>query len=422
MAFQHGLSGLNASSKALDVIGNNIANGSTVGFKGSVAQFADVFAASLMGGGGGQIGIGTRLANVSQQFTQGNITTTNNPLDVAINGRGFFRLSDNGAISYTRNGQFELDKDGYIVTSTGLKVTGYQADANGLITGALGNLQLSQADIPPQFTSTAAVSANLDANATVPTAAWVDPNPGASPAVALDVKSFNHSTSMTVYDSLGNSHIVGMYFRMTAANTWDVYATVDGYGGAVGNPVVTGLPFTSSGVIDTTAYTPPSLISLDLTVPNPTNGATTPLDINFDFSKMTQYGSAFSVNELSQNGYASGRIAGFSIGADGVVQGRYSNGQTMTLGQLALANFVNPQGLNAIGNNQWAESPESGQALVGAPGSGTLGMLQSAAVEDSNVDMTQELVNMIVAQRAYQANAQTIKTQDQVMSTLVNLR
>lgn len=425
MSFQQALSGLNASAKSLDVIGNNIANASTVGFKASQTQFADVFASSLSGGGGGQVGIGTRLAGISQQFTQGNVTTTNNALDVAVNGRGFFRLSNNGEISYSRNGQFQLDKDGYLVNNTGLNVTGYQVDANGNLTGALDNLRLSQADIAPKLTGTASVSANLNANATPPTAAWVPPNPGASPPVALDMNSFNSSTSMTVFDSLGNSHIMGLYFAKTAANTWDVYTTVDGYGtaAAVTNvPALTGLPFTTAGVVDSAAYTPPTAMSLNLNIPNPSGGAATPLAISFDFSNMTQYGAEFSVSELAQDGYTSGRLAGFNVGSDGVIKGRYSNGQTKNLGQIALANFINPQGLAAVGDNQWVESANSGQPLVGSPGSGTLGVLQASSVEDSNVDMTQELVAMIIQQRAYQANAQTIKTQDQVLQTLVNLR
>ncbi|MBU0592516.1 MAG: flagellar hook protein FlgE [Gammaproteobacteria bacterium] len=422
MGFQTGLSGLNASSKNLDVIGNNVANSSTVGFKTSQAQFADVFAASLAGSGASQVGIGTRLANVSQQFTQGNISVTNNPLDVAINGRGFFRLSDAGAISYTRNGQFQLDKDSYIVTNGGQHLTGYQADSTGSITGALGDLRIDLADQPPTITSTATVGANLDSNSAVITAAWVDPDPSAAaPAPVLDPASYNSSTSMTVYDSLGNSHVVSMYFAKTAANTWDVNMTMDGYGTAVGNPVISGLAFTDQGVIDPATYTP-TTISFDLATINPDLGAQSPLDISFDYGETTQFGSVFGVNTLSQNGYASGRMAGFSIGSDGLVQGRYTNGQTKTLGQVALANFANPQGLQPLGDNQWSESPSSGQALVGGPGTASLGLLQSAATEDSNVDLTAELVNMIVAQRAYQANAQTIKTQDAVLQTLVNLR
>lgn len=421
MSFQTALSGLNASSKNLDVIGNNVANSGTVGFKASTAEFADVFAASLSGGGASQAGIGTKLAAVAQQFTQGNITTTNNPLDVAVNGKGFFVLSNNGARSYTRNGQFQVDKNNNIVTSGGLMVQGYQVDntdpANPVITGQLGNLTVDTKDQNPQATTAATVGANLDANSQIPPAPWVPPDPSATPPVTVDPNSYNSSTSTTVYDSLGNSHVVGMYFIKTAANTWNVQYTIDGSGvAAAGGPSV--LTFTSAGVID--SGTPPSGTSVTFTLP-PTLGATMPA-VDFKFDSMTQFGSKFGVNSLTQNGYASGSLAGFSIGKDGILQGRYTNGQTRTLGQLALANFANPQGLQNLGDNQWAESPNSGTALIGSPGSSGLGLLQSSATEDSNVDLTAELVNMIVAQRAYQANAQTIKTQDAIQQTLMNLR
>lgn len=428
MSFQTALSGLNASSKNLDVIGNNVANSSTVGFKASTAEFADVFAASLSGAGASQAGIGTKLAAVAQQFTQGHITTTNNPLDVAVNGKGFFVLSNNGARSYTRNGQFQVDKNNNIVTSGGLLVQGYQVDntdpANPVITGKLGNLTVDTKDQNPHATNAATVGANLDANskilpdpADLTATTWVPPDPSATPPVLVKQKSYNSSTSTTVYDSLGNPHVVGMYFIKTAANTWNVQYTIDGSGvAAAGGPSV--LTFTSAGVID--SGTPPSGTSVTFTLP-PTLGATMPA-VDFKFDSMTQFGSKFGVNSLTQNGYASGSLAGFSIGKDGILQGRYTNGQTRTLGQLALANFANPQGLQNLGDNQWAESPNSGTALIGSPGSSGLGLLQSSATEDSNVDLTAELVNMIVAQRAYQANAQTIKTQDAIQQTLMNLR
>lgn len=427
MGFQTALSGLNAASKNLDVIGHNVANSGTVGFKSSQAQFADVFAASLTGGGANQIGIGARIADVAQQFTQGNVSATNNPMDVAINGAGFFILSNNGAQSYTRNGQFQLDKFNNIVTNNGLLVQGYQVDSTGAITGALGNLTVEQGDQPPQITTAATVGANLDANAqsaadTPPLAAWVDPDPTAVPAVPIDPASYNSSTSMTVYDSLGNSHVVGMYFRKLDANQWEVHYTMDG--NATGAPVaeVTALQFDptlNNGLID--PATPPAPTTINLPI-SATLGAATPLVVEFNYDSMTQFGSKFGVNTLSQDGFASGRLAGFNIGSDGILQGRYTNGQTKTLGQLALANFANPQGLQPIGDNQWTESPDSGAALVGQPGTASLGVLQSSATEDSNVDLTAELVNMIVAQRAYQANAQTIKTQDAIQQTLVNLR
>ena len=406
MSFQQGLSGLNAAAKDLDAIGNNVANASTVGYKAERAEFADVFANSLSGGGGVQVGIGTKVAAVQQQFSQGNIETTSNPLDVAINGAGFFRLSTNGTISYSRNGQFSLDRNGFLVANNGARVTGYPADVNGQIVASTPiDLQLSLANIPPRTTSTASLALNLDSRATVPTSAFNVSNPA----------SYNSSTAMTVYDSQGNSHTLTTYYVKTGSNTWDVYGAADGTllnGGAV----MGSLNFGAGGLL-------PADVTMSASIPL-TNGAASPLTIPLTYpaSDMSQFGVDFAVNKLQQDGYTTGTLAGFNIGNDGTILGRYTNGQSRAQGQIVLANFVNPQGLVAMGNNQWTESADSGQPLVAAPGAGTLGLLQSGALEDANVDLTQELVNMITAQRVYQANAQTIKTQDQIQQTLVNLR
>ncbi|HZM45618.1 MAG TPA: flagellar hook protein FlgE [Burkholderiales bacterium] len=413
MGFQTGLSGLNAASQNLDVIGNNVANASVVGFKSSRTLFADVYAASLNGAGANAIGIGTKVADIQQQFTQGNITVTNNPLDIAINGGGFFRMSDNGTITYSRNGQFHFNEDGYIVNADNLRLSGYGVDASGnIVASAPVAIQLDTADIAPKVTSDFGVGLNLDARATPPTTAVFNP---------ADPTSFTASTSGTVYDSLGNSHVFTQYFVKTATNgQWNLHGAVDGtalanvnLGAGAGNPVV--LNFNSSGAL-TTAM---PIAAASLTV---AGGAATPLTFALDFQGSTQYGSNFSVNSLTQDGYTSGRLSGFSIAGDGQILGQYSNGQSKTLGQVVLANFANPEGLTPLGNNQWQESADSGLPLIGAPATGNLGALQSAAVEDSNVDLTAELVNMITAQRVYQANAQSIKTQDQVLQTLVNLR
>src|SRR5690349_12998392 len=221
MAFQQGLSGLNATSKSLDVIGNNIANSNTVGFKASQAQFADVYANSLLGGGGNAVGLGTQIATVAQQFSQGNVSSTNNPLDIAINGNGFYRLSDNGVISYSRNGQFQLDNGGFIVNAQGLRLTGYSADANGVIIPSNpGDLRIDTADIAPQTTTTLNATLNLDSRLGVPVT---------TPFNANDPTSYNNSTSVTLYDTLGNPHLLSLYFVKTAApNGWSTFATVDG--------------------------------------------------------------------------------------------------------------------------------------------------------------------------------------------------
>lgn len=412
MSFQQGLSGLNASSKALDVISNNVANSNTVGFKQSEAHFSDVYAASLSRTGDNQVGIGTMVSSISQVFTQGNVTVTDNPLDVAINGNGFFRMSQNGTISYTRNGQFDVDKNGYIVNDQGLRLTGYPADSSGTILSASPtDLTVDTSDLTPTATSTASVGLNLDSRESAPSN---------SPFSMTDPKSYTSSTALTVYDSLGNAHTSTMYFVKSAtAGQWDMYTSLDG--GAVG--AATSLTFSSSGALSAVSQggvaVPNDAIPQSVTV---STGAVSPLDFTMDFSKTTQFGSSFGVNLMSQNGFSAGRLSGLNIDDDGIVQARYSNGQSRNLGQVALANFTAPNGLVSLGNNQWAESSESGPPLVGKPGTSSLGVLQSSAVEESNVDLTEQLVDMITMQRAYQANAQSIKTEDQIMQTLVNLR
>ncbi len=421
MSFQQGLSGLNAASKGLDVVGNNVANASSVGFKASSAHFADVYANSLGGAGGSNIGIGTKLAAVVQQFSQGNITATENPLDLAINGGGFFRLSDSGTINYTRNGQFQVDKDGYVVTTGGQRVTGYGADANGnIVASAPVDIQLSTTDLPPRETSAIGAVLNLDSRLNPPVTATFS---------ASDATSFNNSTSLSIYDTLGNPHVLSFYFIKTAVpNGWDIYATVDGtsennvdLGAGAGNPVA--LAFDTSGQL-TTAM--PYNVSVDLNQVaidlGQVNGANTPLNFTTDFSGTSQFGAPFGVNTLAQDGFTSGRLSGLAVTSDGVISGRYTNGQTRDLGQVVLADFPNANGLKPIGDTQWVETAQSGPALVSTAGSGTLGLLQPSAVENANVDLTAELVDMITLQRMYQANAQTIKTQDALLQTLVNLR
>jgi flagellar hook protein FlgE len=408
MSFQQGLSGLNAASKNLEVIGNNVANASTVGFKQSRAQFADVYANSLTGSGASQIGIGTKLATVAQQFTQGNISATNNSLDVAINGGGFFRMSNNGEITYTRNGQFQMDKDGYIVNAGNNRLTGYTASSTGVLsTGSPAEIRINTADIPPVSTTEVTGTLNLNSTNTALTAAGFDPT---------DPTTYHNSTALTVYDSLGNQHALQSYFVKTGSGVWNVYTTVDGVSTTTLPAPTATMTFTGTGTNPTIVPAAPTLSF------TPTTGATGPQTIALDYANSTQFGSAFSVTSPTQDGYSSGILAGFNIAKDGQIIGRYTNGQSQALGQVVLANFTNPNGLQQLGNNSWSESADSGPAVVGSPTSGGLGVLQASAVEDSNSDLTAELVNMITAQRVYQANAQTIKTQDQVLQTLVNLR
>jgi flagellar hook protein FlgE len=416
MSFQHGLSGLDTASAALDTIGNNVANSGTVGFKQSTTLFADVFAASLSGAGTAPIGLGSRVAGVAQQFTQGNVSVTGNALDMAINGGGFFRLQNaTGDILYSRNGQFQLDKDGYIVNAKGQELMGYNADTNGAISSALAPLRLfdptTASDAKPQTTGGSAtasgVQANVNLDSTQPaiTATF-------DPTIA---STYTKSTAVTVYDSLGNSHTMSMYFQKTGPGAWNLYTTLDNDPATVS--AATALTFDATGKLTAPAT---GIVAESFAV---TTGATTPLAFNLNLTGSTQYGSAFAVNSMVQDGYASGKLAGFSIGTDGVIVGRYTNGQSKDLGQVILANFRNPQGLQPLGDNTWTATSDSGTEMIGPPGSSSqFGPVQSAALEDSNVDLTKELVAMIVQQRAYQANAQTIKTQDQVLQTLVNLR
>ena len=420
MGFQQGLSGLNAAAKNLDVIGNNVANASTVGFKQSQAQFADVYANTMGGSGSSAAGIGTKVSTVAQQFGQGNISVTNNPLDIAINGQGFYQMDNNGVASYSRNGQFQLDKNGFIVNAQGHKLTGFAAN---LVTGAIllggsAPLQMSTQALTPQPTSTSVVGVNLDSRVLVPATAVFS---------ATDSTSYNSSTTLTLYDSLGNSHIATTYFVKNAtANTWDVHMAVDGLGldGTAATAANTLL-----GTSPTLTFNPTGALITPatgvVTVPGGIvygTGSTTPQPLAFNFLTSTQFGATFAVNQLAQNGYTSGQLSGFSTSADGIILGRYTNGQSKALGQILLANFTNPQGLQPLGNNEWSSSASSGTALVGTPGTSSLGVVQSNAVEDSNVDLTAELVNMIVAQRVYQANAQSIKTQDALLQTITNLR
>ena len=413
MAFQTGLSGLNAASQSLDVIGNNVANAGTVGFKQSRVLFADVFANTLSGSGANAIGIGTKVAAIEQEFTQGAITVTNNPLDIAVNGKGFFRLSNSGSVTYTRDGQFHLDNNGYIVNTQGYQVTGYGVDTSGnIVPTSPVPLQISSAQLAPTPTATFKASMNLDSGESQPATAVFN---------ASDPTSYNNSTSGTVIDSLGNSHVMTFYFVKTAtAGQWDLHGTVDGtavanvnFGAGAGNPAT--LNFNSSGTMTTAMPITPVALTI-------AGGATSPLSFSLDLTGTTQFGADFAVNSIYQDGYASGRLAGFNIGGDGVIVGNYTNGQTRNLGQFVLANFSDPRGLAPSGSTNWEETSTSGLPVVGAPKSGDLGALQSAATEASNVDLTAELVNMITAQRVYQANAQSIKTEDAVLQTLVNLK
>jgi len=403
MPFRIALSGLNAASADLRIIGNNVSNASTTGFKKSRAEFSDVFATSNLGVTSNAIGTGVRISSVSQQFTQGNVGFTDNNLDLAISGQGFLIMNDNGTNAYTRAGALGVDRNGFVVNNQQQQLTIFQADSTGNITGATGPLQLDRSDIAPAATTTIDVQANLDASATPPTAAFAP----------TDASSYNNSTSLTIFDSLGSPHLNTMYFRKTSPNNWDVFQYVDGNQVNTGAPLGETLTFDSSGAI--TGGSPTSMTF------TPAGGAAA-MTVGVNYKSTSQFGSPFTVNTLSQDGFATGRLSGIDISDTGVITSRFTNGQSRTLGQIAIATFNNSQGLRQLGDTSWAETFDSGAPLVGAPGSGSAGLIQSGALEGSNVDLTEQLVNMITAQRNFQANAQVITTADTITQTIINIR
>ena len=511
MSFNIGLSGLRASSSDLNITGNNIANAGTVGFKQSRAEFADVYSASILGSGKNVIGSGVLLSNVAQQFNQGNLSYTQNSLDLAINGNGFFQVSNNGAISYTRAGYFGTDREGNIVDNMGYNLQGYATDVNGVLqTGGMADLKIQTTSMDPKPTSLVTQGLNLNSTLTPPQN---------TPFNALDATTYNSSTSTNIFDSQGNPHTLTQYFvKDSASNNWTMYVQIDGTHpmagaantaaaeahasgaapadvlaaalGAVQNPselynaidsyvtpmlssvpapsseqivaavvaggaraqVALGMTFNTAGQLQSVngaydpAVTTTPATADDMWVLNPDgtvtlrqwdpanlnnarpafavdNGAVMHRDgVRLDLRSATQYASAFAVNAVSQDGYTTGELSGVEVDASGFVMARYTNGQTAMQGQVVLADFANIQGLTPLGNTRWAQSYASGEPVRNPPTTGTLGSLQSGALEDSNVELSDQLVNLIVAQRNYQANAKTIETQSAITQTIINLR
>ena len=426
MPFDIGLSGLNAANADLKTTANNIANTATIGFKASRAEFANVYSLTKFGAAETAIGKGVRVSGITQLFTQGNISFTENNLDIAINGDGFFNMVDqSGNKSYTRNGQFKVDKNGYIVNNDGRKLQGYQVVSetdDNINTGDVGDLRLKTTQIAPNPTTTASLIANVDASSTA-IAATTDIDP-------KDPTTYHHTTSLTTYDSLGNEMLTTLYFQKNADasgggnSQWTVgVRTVDAQGNAhpadtAGPPVVentddTAVEFDTTGKIK---VPDPAEISYTLT-PTSADAQT----ITIDISNVTQYGANFSVTDIQQNGYSTGNLSGIEIDQGGVVLARYTNGETTNLGQIILSGFANPQGLGQIGDNQWVESYASGQPVVNTPGNGSLGLIQSGALEEANVNLTEELISLITAQRNFQANAKTISTANTIAQTIINI-
>ena len=427
MSFQQGLSGLSAAAKNLEVIGNNISNANTIGAKSSRAEFSDMYASAV--GGNGAVGIGSRLAAVTQDHTQGSITTTGSNLDLAINGTGYFQVLESSSarggsadksLLYTRNGQFKSDREGFIINNEGMRLVGYPADETGAIrSGQLDVLKVPEGRIVQKPTSKIGMSFNLNSGDTIKPLAFD----------ATEGGSFNYSTSLKVVDKAGKEVQLGLYYKKTGSAAWDVYATANGQpvngsaGAALGT--ITFANADGSG--------PPSPATLTMPAANLASALNTPAntarglnysfeEVTLDLSKATQRAGDYLIGDLSQDGYPVGTLSSFSFDKAGILTARYSNGEVRQTGQLALASFRNPQGLAPAGGNAWAESKDSGAKSMDVPGTGAAGEIAAGALEESNVDLTAELVNLITAQRTYQANAQTIKTQDQVMQTFVNMR
>jgi flagellar hook protein FlgE len=405
MPFRLALSGLNAATADLGVTANNIANSSTNGFKESRAEFSELFAVSSQGVATLTAGNGVRVSDIAQQFSQGNIDFTDNNLDLAISGNGFFTVSDNGSYAYTRAGAFRTDSAGYVVNAQGQRLQVFPpVVGGGFNTGSMADLRLVTSESAPAATANVELLANLPANAVPPANPVFDPT---------DPTSFTRATSLTVYDSLGAAHTGTVYFLKEAADgEWSTRFFIDG------NDVGTAptLTFNNMGTLVS-----PMPAELNFPAYTPATGAAD-MSISLNVGGTTQYGEVFSVGNITQDGYTTGRLIGIDIDKAGVVQARFTNGRSSILGQVALSNFSSPNGLQQLADTSWAETFGSGQALRGQAGSSGFGLIQSGALEASNVDITTQLVNMITAQRNFQANAKMISTADAITQTIINIR
>ncbi|AIU66178.1 flagellar hook protein FlgE [Vibrio coralliilyticus] len=396
MSFNIALSGLDATNTELNTISHNIANASTYGFKGARTEFAAVYNGMQPGG--------VEVASISQNFDKnGSVSGTGRAMDLAINGNGFFVTKDSaGQLLYTRSGVFGTDKDNYVIGNTGAKLQGYSVDGNNnLLTGATGDIKISTSSLAAKATDKMEFIANLDATNSIvdQTVNPFDPN---------NTDSFNSSYTTKVYDSQGKPHTVTQYFTKTADNAWEVNVQVDGGAGAVSTVAMTFNP-------DGSIATPTGAYNVSF----PAAGAN-PMSIDIDLSGSTQFGTGFGVSTNNPNGYTSGELAGVRVEDNGMVYATYTNGQSQLQGQVVLADFANPQGLSKVSGTAWTQSFSSGAPVMGVPGSGTLGDLTPGALEGSNVDLTSELVNLMTAQRNYQANAKTISTNDKLTQALFN--
>ena len=403
MTFRVAISGLNAAQSELAATANNIANSSTAGFKSSRVQFAELYSGS--GGGQSSVGSGVKVAGTNQQFSQGAINFTDNGLDLAISGKGFFVVGDTESRAYTRAGAFKVDRNGFVVNAADQRLQVFPPRVEGgFNTSTTTDLRLMSGESAPSATGRVDMTFNLPGNAAVPTKTPFDP---------ADADTYSHSTAMTVYDSLGAAHTATVYLSKTAtANTWEKRLYIDG------NPVgaVQTLEYSNTG-----ALIAPAAGEITYPAYTPTTGAA-PITLTYDIGGSTQYGNAFSVSAVNQDGYTTGRLVGVETNSDGVVQARFTNGRSVALGQIAIAQFASIDGLQTLGDTAWGETFASGAAMLSAAGTGGVGSIQAGALEGSNVDVTQQLVNMITAQRNFQANAKMISTADALSQTIINIR
>ena len=421
-AMYSGVSGLGAESEALGVVGDNVANANTVGFKRSRAQFEDQLGGAL----GSSDGAGVRMARSQQIFAQGTLQTTGQATDLALSGDGFFVVKGNiGGTPgdyYTRDGQLSVRSDGTLVNPGGLAVQGYKAAPDGTYSSSLSDITLPNAALPPRATATATVTANLDATSTPPAAPWDPQNPG---------PTSNLATSMTTYDSLGDAHTVDVYFRNVAPGQWEYHALAKGAEVSGGTPgqnseIATGtLDFTTTGALQAVTSTVGGTVSF--------NGATPNQPFAFEFGKSiaaggtglegsTQFGSPSAISGQSQDGYTSGDLGSVKVDGNGVVSGVYSNGQTVAAGKLTIAKFRANEGLAKAGQNLWAATNKSGEAALGTVGTGGRGSVVAGALEQSNVDVAEQFVDLITHQRAFQANSKVITTADQMLQELMTIK
>ncbi len=427
MAFNTSLSGLNAASKDLNVTSNNIANANSTGFKKSRAEFGDIYAVTALGASKTATGQGALTQMVRQIYTQGTLDFTDNSLDLAISGQGYFAFQPNlssGETVYSRAGALGVDKNGYVVNSAGqmLKVLPVNSTSGAVTSTSLATaipLQLPAGAGQPVATMNVQASFNLPSTATTPSITPFDTTTEVPPGSGNFVPnplSYNQATSVQIFDSLGNAHLLTMYFVKTGDNAWEMHTQVDNM-----QPDIHGGPQPLTFETDGTITSP---ASFQLTVPT-VDLATGAADLSFYVNipdTTTQFNAPFQLYDLNQDGQAPGRLSGLSIGQDGLVQASYTNGSYLYLGKVALVDFRNPNGLKQIGNNSWIETVESGTPLVGEPGTGSFGVIQSGALEASNVDLTAELVKLIVAQRNFQANAKAIEADKAITDTIINIR